>query len=349
MNGKIVDLIEKLNLEHRLSSEEYQYLLENKNEEAAAVLKEKSIRWRKEVYGTQIYIRGLIEYSNICKNDCYYCGIRRSNRKLNRFRLSLEDILSCCEKGYDLGFRTFVLQGGEDDYFTDDRMCEIVSDISSRYPDCAITLSMGERSLESYQHLYEAGATRYLLRHETACEEHYRRLHPEEMSYNNRMTCLENLKKIGYQVGCGFMVGSPFQSFESMSKDLTFIQDFQPDMCGIGPFIPQKDTPFGKEKMGTLDMTCYLLSIIRLIKPNILLPATTALGTIHPKGRNLGILAGANVIMPNLSPENTRKDYALYDNKLNTGLEDSNQISELKEEMKKIGYDIVIDRGDIRN
>ncbi len=344
----MIDLINKLEKEKSLSLAEYEYLIENRNEEYAVILAEKAVKARKEIYGNNIYIRGLIEISNICKNDCYYCGIRRGNKSCERYRLSKEQILSCCDEGYSLGFRTFVLQGGEDAYFSDDVMCDIISEIKRRYPECAVTLSLGERSFESYKRLYDAGADRYLLRHETADKEHYGRLHPRKLSFENRMECLENLKKIGFQTGCGFMVESPYQTAKTLAMDLKFIEEFKPEMCGIGPFIPHKDTIFKSEKSGSLGLTCYLLSIIRLISPNILLPATTALGTIDPMGREKGILAGANVVMPNLSPSDAKSKYMLYDNKLSDGAESAKGRAELEKRMRNIGYQIVTDKGDIK-
>ncbi len=300
------------------------------------------------VYGREVYIRGLIEFTNYCGNDCLYCGIRRSNRNAERYRLTREQIMSCCEQGYELGFRTFVLQGGEDAYFTDERVCDIVSEIKRGYPDCAVTLSIGEKRRESYQAFFDAGADRYLLRHETANEEHYGRLHPPELSCADRKRCLWDLKEIGYQVGCGFMVGSPFQTLENIYEDLIFIKALEPHMVGIGPFIPQKDTPFGNMAAGTLDMTLRLLSIIRLMNPRVLLPATTALGTIDPRGRELGVMSGANVVMPNLSPVNVRDKYALYDNKICTGDEAAECKSCLSRRMESIGYKVVTARGDYK-
>ncbi len=341
-------LIEKLSREHRLTTQEYAYLIRHRTPEAAAQLAAAADTARKAVYGNAVYIRGLIEISNICKNDCLYCGIRRSNRNCQRYRLTPEEILECCEEGYRLGFRTFVMQGGEDCYYSDTLLCELLQTIKGKYPDCAVTLSLGERSRESYQALFDAGADRYLLRHETADQEHYEKLHPADMSFSNRMNCLRDLKEIGYQVGCGFMVGSPHQTADTLAKDLKFIEEFQPHMCGIGPFIPQKDTPFGQKTAGTLELTTYLLSIIRLIRPNILLPSTTALGTIHPTGREMGILAGANVVMPNLSPSAVRKKYTLYDNKVSDGDESAQRVNSLKQRMSAIGYEIVTDRGDIK-
>ncbi|MBE6795549.1 MAG: [FeFe] hydrogenase H-cluster radical SAM maturase HydE [Ruminococcaceae bacterium] len=346
--NNILKLIDKLEREHSLSLAEYEFLLENRNEETTEYLRKKAENIRKSIYGNAVFIRGLIEISNICKNDCFYCGIRKSNTLCQRYRLTPDEILSCAENGYKLGFRTFVLQGGEDGFFTDKVLCDIVKKIKALFPDCAITLSMGERSEESYRLLKKAGADRYLLRHEAINEELYSRLHPEKMLLKTRINCLQTLKKLGFQTGCGFMVGAPFQNNRHIAEDLKFIEEFQPEMCGIGPFVPHKDTPFGEYPGGSAELTCFLLSIIRLIKPNILLPSTTALGTIHPEGRELGILSGANVVMPNLSPENARKKYALYNNKLNTGAENAFHITQLKNKIEKIGYEIVTDRGDIR-
>lgn len=348
MNEPLFLLIEKLKIEKKLSLEEYGFLLENRTEEAAELLKEYAVEVRKSIYGNKVFIRGLIEISNICKNDCLYCGIRKSNAGGQRYRLTPEEILACCKEGYKLGFRTFVLQGGEDGYYTDELLSRLTGTIKNNYSDCAVTLSLGERSRDSYQKLFDAGADRYLLRHETADATHYGMLHPQDLSYENRMRCLRDLKDIGYQTGCGFMVCSPYQTVEHLAKDLKFIEEFQPDMCGIGPFIPAKNTPFEGEKAGTLDLTCYLLSIIRLIKPNILLPSTTALGTIDPYGREKGILSGANVVMPNLSPTSVRKKYMLYDDKVSDGAESAQSKRTLIEKMNSIGYEIVTDRGDIK-
>lgn len=341
-------LIDRLAAEHALSLTEYQTLIENRTPELAEYLAGLASAQRKAVYGNTVYIRGLIEISNICKNDCLYCGIRRSNHNCQRYRLSPEEILECCDEGYTLGFRTFVLQGGEDGWFTDQRLCSLLRQIKGRHPDCAVTLSLGERSKESYQALFDAGADRYLLRHETADKAHYGKLHPAEMSFENRMACLRNLKDIGYQVGAGFMVGSPHQTAGSLAKDLKFIEEFRPQMVGIGPFIPQHDTPFGGETAGSVELTVYLLSILRLIHPSVLLPATTALGTMDPLGREKGILAGANVVMPNLSPASVRKKYALYDNKVSDGAESAQCVAELQARMARIGYQVVTDRGDYK-
>lgn len=348
MSSFLVQLINRLASGNKLSIDEYEFLIANRTPLAAKLLAKYAVTARKKVYGTSVFIRGLIEISNICRNDCFYCGIRKSNNLCSRYRLSSKDIISCCEEGYNLGFRTFVLQGGEDEYYNDDRLCEIVNTIKTKHSDCAVTLSLGERSTESYQRLFRAGADRYLLRHETADPEHYAVLHPTDLSFENRMRCLHNLKDIGYQVGCGFMVGSPGQTSSHLAKDLNFIQNFKPHMCGIGPFIPHKNTPFSGEIAGTLELTCYLLSIIRLICPNILLPATTALGSIDQFGREKGILAGANVVMPNLSPSSVRKKYSLYDNKVVDGAESAQSREVLSERMKSIGYKIVVDRGDAK-
>ena len=300
------------------------------------------------VYGKQVFLRGLIEISSHCKNDCLYCGLRRGNRTAVRYRLSEEQIYQCCDTGHRLGFRTFVMQGGEDGWFDDERMCRIVSTVRRRFPDCAITLSLGERSRESYQALFDAGADRYLLRHETASPEHYARLHPAEMSWQHRMDCLRALKEIGYQVGCGFMVGSPFQTVDTLLADLQFIRSFQPHMVGIGPFISAHDTPFAGEPNGRVSHTLRLLAIIRLLHPHVLLPATTALGTLHPQGREQGILFGANVVMPNLSPRDHRKAYAISVTKIGTGEESAECRACTEHRLLRIGYQPVVDRGDYR-
>jgi biotin synthase len=342
------ELIGRLARDHSLSLADYEALLQNRTPEGARLLAQKAVALREEIYGRDVFTRGLIEISNVCKNDCYYCGIRKSNRQCDRYRLTPQEILDCCAEGYDLGFRTFVLQGGEDGYYSDDLLVPLLEEIKRRWPGCAITLSLGERSRSSYQRLFDAGADRYLLRHETADQAHYESLHPQAMSFQNRMNCLRELREIGYQVGCGFMVGSPGQTEATLAKDLKFIETFRPDMCGIGPFLPQKDTPFRDEAPGSLELTCYLLSVIRLIYPPVLLPATTALGTIHPTGREQGIQAGANVVMPNLSPVSVRKKYALYDNKICTGEESAQCKGCLAGRMASVGCRIVTDKGDIR-
>lgn len=340
-------MFNKLYQDTQLTEAEYKELLElHTDKEIAEYGFELARKRQKETFGNEVYTRGLIEISNYCKNDCIYCGIRRSNQNAERYRLSEEEILSCCESGYALGFRTFVLQGGEDGYYTDDLLEDLLHKIKAAYPDCAITLSLGERSRESYERLYAAGADRYLLRHETANEAHYGKLHPAEMSLKNRKQCLYTLKEIGYQVGCGIMVGSPYQTIDNLVEDLTFMKALNPHMVGIGPFIPQKDTPFGEMEQGSLEMTLFLLAIIRLMLPKVLLPATTALGTIHSRGRELGILAGGNVVMPNLSPVKVRKKYALYDNKICTGEEAAECRGCLGNRMESIGYKLVVSRGD---
>ncbi len=345
----ILKIIEKLENERIATKAELVYLLENITDSEVEILRKKAQKTALERFGNKVYIRGLIEFSSICKNDCYYCGLRCSNKNAVRYRLTKEQILDCCKTGYSLGFRTFVLQGGEDPRFSDEVMCDIVRTIKGLYPDCAITLSLGEKSYESYKMLFEAGADRYLLRHETANDEHYSKLHPENMSLKTRKECLYNLKKVGFQTGAGFMVGSPYQTFETLAEDLLFIKELDPQMCGIGPFLPHKDTIFKDEKGGDVRLTLVLLSIIRLMCPNILLPATTALGTADGKGREKGILHGANVVMPNLSPTEHRKDYSLYDNKICTGDEAAECIKCLSGRMKSVGYEIVTDRGDFRN
>lgn len=348
MNNTLKALAEKLISLHSLSLDEYEYLVEHRTSESASFLAKAALRERQKIYGDEVFVRGLIEFTNYCKNDCLYCGIRRSNTSADRYRLTEDEILSCCAEGYKLGFRTFVLQGGEDPWFNDERMCAIVSKIKGAYPDCAVTLSIGERSYDSYLKLYRAGADRYLLRHETANREHYGRLHPSDMSFDERIRCLNDLRAIGYQVGCGFMVGSPYQTARTIAEDLKFVETFKPDMCGIGPFIPHHGTPFGTFEQGTVELTCYLLSILRLIHPPVLLPSTTALGTIDPLGREKGILSGANVVMPNLSPVTVRKKYDLYDNKICTGEEAAECRHCLERRIGSVGYRVVTSRGDIR-
>lgn len=348
MKNEFFNLIDRLEKDHSLTASEYRKLIDNCDSELMLYSAEKAIRACQKHYGNEIYIRGLIEISNYCKNDCYYCGIRKSNSNCSRYRLTKDEILGCCKEGYDLGFRSFVLQGGEDGHYTDEVMCQIIREIKENHPDCAVTLSLGERSYESYKVLYEAGADRYLLRHETASREHYEALHPKSLSFEKRMECLRNLKEIGYQVGCGFMVGSPWQTSEHLAKDLRFIEEFSPHMCGIGPFIRHEDTPFKDRQNGSVELTVFLLSLIRLIKPTILLPATTALGTLSTDGRERGILAGANVVMPNLSPLSVREKYMLYENKIATGQESAQCVSDLKERMKSIGYEVVTSRGDAK-
>ncbi len=342
----MTETITKLAKNHTLSKQEYISLINCNDKESLEYLRQKAEKQRQDIFGRDIYMRGLIEFTNYCKNDCLYCGIRRSNKNAQRYRLTKEEILDCCKNGYDLGFRTFVLQGGEDAYYTDDIIVETVREIKSQFPDCAVTLSIGEKPKESYKRYFDAGADRYLLRHETASAEHYSLLHPKDLSPENRMECLKNLKEIGFQTGCGFMVGSPFQTVENLAEDLIFIDKFKPHMVGIGPFIPHKDTPFRNEKSGTLEMTLKLLAIIRLILPKVMLPSTTALGTINPKGREMGILWGANVVMPNLSPTTVRKKYMLYDNKICTGDEAAECRFCMQKRMESIGYKVVVSRGD---
>ena len=332
------------------SKEEITFLLDNYSEEDGSYAASEARKLTDEIFGKKIFIRGIIEFTNVCRNDCYYCGLRCSNSKVERFRLSEEEILSCCRKGHQYGIRTFVLQGGEDPFYNDERMIKIVSDIRNEFPDSAITLSLGERSCESYEKLCRAGADRYLLRHETFNAEHYRKLHPEKMSRDNRIKCLSDLKKAGFQTGCGIMVGSPYQTSENIAEDLIFMREFKPQMIGIGPFIPQKDTPFGNMPAGSVKLTLFLLSIIRLMLPKVLLPATTALGTLGSEnktdGRISGLLCGANVIMPNLSPEVIREKYCIYDNKANVKDDMNTEFEKIREMLGKAGFEIVIGRGD---
>ena len=338
--------INKLSETSNLTDIELKELLENDflDEE----LYREADRVRKENYGTDVYIRGLIEFTNYCKNNCYYCGLRYENREIERYRLSKEDILNCCKEGYNLGFRTFVLQGGEDPFYTDEKLCDIISSIKNLYSDIAVTLSIGEKKDESYLAFKKAGADRYLLRHETANENHYSKLHPANMSLANRKNCLKTLKKLGYQIGSGFMVGSPFQTTENIIEDIRFLQELSPDMIGIGPYITHHNTPFKNQKNGDVKLTLKLISILRLMFPYALLPATTALGTLSPNGRELGLKVGANVVMPNLSPKNVRKKYEIYENKICTGEESAQCKRCLERRIESIGYKIIISKGDVK-
>ena len=341
-----IERIDLLNREHRLDEDQWEALFTHWTEAdldyAMTLAREIAV----SRFGKKIYFRGIVEFSNICKNDCYYCGIRCSNRNVSRYRLTPEDILSCCSEGYEAGFRTFVLQGGEDGWFNDERMCDIIKRIKELYPDCAVTLSLGERSRESYQKLFDAGADRYLLRHETADVGHYGILHPASMSIENRLRCLKDLKEIGYQTGCGIMVGSPGQTPASLAKDMVYMQEFNPQMVGVGPFLPNKDTPFKGEAAGSVKLTLLILALCRIMLPQVLMPSTTALGTVESEGRKLGVLAGCNVVMPNLSPTHVRAKYMLYNNKAGTDLTAQEGIAILRKQMEQIGYEVIIGRGD---
>ena len=337
-------IIDKLYCTQDATDEELSILIDTSEQE---YLFKRAMERRYEYYGKDVYIRGLIEFTNYCKNNCYYCGIRCDNKNATRYRLNEDEILDCAKTGYELGFRTFVLQGGEDGYFTDERICSIVSKIKQQYPDCAITLSVGEKPYESYKAFYKAGATRYLLRHETASQEHYSKLHPQNMSLKNRMECIKNLKRIGFQTGSGFMVGSPYQTLQNLVLDLRFLQEIQPDMIGIGPFLSHNDTPFASCENGSLKRCINLISILRLMFPYALIPSTTALGTIHPQGRVMGLMAGANVVMPNLSPSNVRKLYTLYNNKAYTGVEAAEGLTLLREQVASADLEIKVGRGDV--
>ena len=328
-----------------MSSNSVERLLTTSDPSAVDTLMADACRARDEVYGPKVFMRGLIEVTSHCRNNCLYCGLRRDMR-CTRYRLSKEQILGCCRTGHELGFRTFVMQGGEDAWFTDERVCDIVRSVKSEFPDCAITLSLGERGYESFARLRDAGADRSLLRHETANPDHYALLHPADMSFDHRMQCLRDLRRLGYQVGCGFMVGSPGQTLETLKQDLAFIDEFRPEMVGIGPFIPASGTPFEHEPAGSVELTLRLLAIIRVMHPRVLLPATSALGTMHPQGRERAIRAGANVVMPNLSPRDTRALYSIYNNKLATGSEAAESAADIRARMAAIGMQVPTERGD---
>ena len=339
-------LIDKLKEERRLTHDELVLMFERRNPEDAEYMRGLAQETAIASYGHDIYLRGLIEFTNYCRNDCYYCGIRRSNSNADRYRLTPEEILECCDTGYGFGFRTFVLQGGEDMTYRDEEFCALISEIKARYPECAITLSVGERSRETYEAYYKAGADRYLLRHETSSPEHYAMLHPSGLTIENRKRCLRDLKDIGFQIGAGFMVGSPYQTYDYLAEDFEYLRELDPHMIGIGPFIHHQDTPFRDMPDGSYELTLYCLSMLRLMFPDVLLPATTALGTIHPLGREEGIRHGANVIMPSLSPKNVRKKYMLYDGKICTGEEAAECHACLERRIESVGYRAVSARGD---
>ncbi len=346
MTSEILRLIEQLSEERSLSLSQYETLLAAGDAETRALLSEKALAARRRVYQDRVFVRGLIEISNICKNDCNYCGLRASNAALCRYRLSEEEILSAVRRGYAMGFRTFVLQGGEDAYFTDERLVGLLEQIKREFPDCAVTLSLGARSRESYAALRRAGADRYLLRHETANALHYAHLHPAPLTLKNRLRCLTDLKELGYQVGAGFLVGSPHQTLSHLAEDLKLIETLRPAMCGIGPFLPQKDTPFASFPAGDTELCCMLLSILRLMDPALLLPATTALASANESGRRRGLKSGANVLMPNLSPAVAKENYTLYDGKRSTGAEGAEGLALLEAELCEIGFTIDYSRGD---
>ena len=341
-------LIDILNKKKKLSFDEWKYLLENYTEDDRKYAENLAREITISNFSKKIFFRGIIEFTNVCKNDCYYCGIRKSNTCISRYRLAKSDILECARDGYENGFRTFVLQGGEDGFFKDEILCDIVSSLKSEFPDCAVTLSVGERSRESYINLYNAGADRYLIRHEAASSELYKKIHPSIMKHSERIRCLYDLKEIGYQTGCGFMVGVPYQTSADIAEDMVFMQTFKPHMVGIGPFIPHKDTPFGKYNAGSVSLTLMLISLTRIMLPKSLLPSTTALGTAESDGRQQGVLAGCNVVMPNLSPSSVRKKYMLYDNKIGTEFDAETGIKLLKKQMADIGYEVVCSRGDYK-
>jgi len=346
MNTLISDLINKLIGDNDLNAEETFLLLEGLDELGREMLYSAARKLCDKIYGRKVFMRGLVEFSNYCKNDCLYCGIRRSNAGAHRYRLTPETILECCSTGHSMGFRTFVLQSGEDEWWDENRMSALISDMRRSFPDSAITLSIGEKSRKTYQKYFNAGADRYLLRHETADECHYMKIHPSDMSWSRRMKCLNDLREIGFQVGAGCMVGSPFQKTEHLVKDLMFFKKFDPHMVGIGPFLPHSGTPFAKEPAGTVDRTLDMVAITRLLLPKVLLPATTALGTLTPDGREYALNAGANVVMPNLSPKAVRADYAIYDNKISTGEEAAENCAAINDRILHAGYEPEYGRGD---
>lgn len=339
------DLLKKVYQTNDLTKEEITDLLETMTPEDREILYSFALKTKQAYYGNKVYLRGLIEFSNICRQDCLYCGIRASNGKVERYRLTPEEILDCCDKGYQLGYRTFVLQSGEDLWYTEERFKALIHQIKRRYPETAVTLSIGERKVEIYQSLFAAGADRFLMRHETASKKLYQRLHPT-MRFEDRRACLSALKKIGYQVGAGFMVGLPGQTSTELAEDLRYLKELLPDMIGIGPFIPHSETPLGEEKGGTVEDTLVMVALARLLIPDSLIPATTALGTLHPQGREMALKAGANVVMPIITPTSVRKQYALYENKIcgDDHPEDCRYCVEQR--IQAVGFEVDLGRGD---
>ena len=344
----MMTLAQRLVCERTLTTEQFRALIELCDDLTLDYLRQEAVRTARGRFGFGIFVRGLIEISSFCRNNCYYCGLRRNNPSAERYRLTHEQIMECCEQGYNAGFRTFVMQGGEDGQLTDEWLENIITDIRHTYPDTAITLSLGERSRESYERLFAAGANRYLLRHEAADKELYNSLHPTEMSYENRITCIENLKAIGYQTGMGMMIGVKGQSIDSLVQDLQLLERLQPQMIGIGPFIPHHDTPLGENPAGDLRLTLLMLAIVRIMFPDALIPSTTALATLSSEGRKMGILSGANVVMPNLTPLSERRKYAIYENKASSGSEAVEGLQALERELNEIGYHIDYSRGDFQ-
>ena len=342
------ELVEHLARCHKLDATALGQLLRSAvaEDDVLQLLRDTAVRTARQQFGLGVYVRGLIELSSFCRCDCLYCGLRRSNRTAERYRLTSEEVMECCREGYALGFRTFVLQGGEDGTHTDAWLSELIGKMRTTYPDVAITLSLGERSEESYRILKEAGANRYLLRHEAANDELYASLHPSSRGLEHRLDCLRALKRCGYQTGMGMMIGVKGQTIDHIVEDLLLIERMQPEMVGIGPFLPHRATPLGEEPAGELRLTLATIAIVRLMLPHALLPSTTALATLTPRGRLEGILSGANVVMPNLSPSSVRAKYAIYENKASWGKEAAEGIAALNSELETIGYHIDFSRGD---
>lgn len=333
-------MIERLLKNKTLEDKEFEFLLTTTDETLVSQLKAEARKASLQNFGNIIFARGLIEISNICRNNCLYCGIRAGNTEAERYRLTQDEIIECCKTGAALGFETYVLQGGEDPIHTTEWVETLIKRIKTLYPEKAITLSLGERTESDYQRWFDAGADRYLLRHETADKAHYSKLHPDKMSFDNRIACLRTLKRIGYETGTGMMVGSPYQTTRNLIEDLRFIEALQPEMIGIGPFIHHNQTPFCNFADGSVETTLRLIAILRLMHPRANIPATTSLGTLSEEGRTLGIFAGANVVMPNLSPQKDRAKYSLYNNKIHTDLEAAESRKLLEKQLEDIGYQL---------
>ncbi|KAF0224587.1 MAG: biotin synthetase [Erysipelotrichaceae bacterium] len=342
----IMEMIDTLAKSHIISQGVCEYLLDHISMRELPYLMMKARELTDQIYGKEIFFRGLIEITNVCSQGCYYCGLQSGNNLVNRYRMSETAILSTVEEGYQLGFRSFVWQGGEDAGLTDEWLCSLIRKFRADYPDCVVTLSIGERSRASYQALYDSGLDRCLLRHESASKSLYEKLHPQWMSFDHRMQCLQDLKDIGYWVGAGFLINPPFQKNADLVEDLMFIQRFQPHMCGIGPFIPHPDTKFRDEEAGYGNQTAVMLALVRLIVPEVLLPATTALATVDALGRSKGLNSGGNVVMPNLTAPDIRKLYEIYAQKKNWGDEAAENVKRAIRDIEELGYIPALTRGD---
>lgn len=324
------DILLKAKTHHNLEKSEIIQLLNSDGNELFKTADEV----RQEFVGDEVHLRGLIEFTNICRQTCKYCGIRRENSKVNRYRLSKDEIISMARHGVRNGFKTLVMQGGEDSFFTKDLICEIIFEIKKM--DVALTLSLGERSFEDYKAFKDAGADRYLLRIETTDKELYKSVHPG-MSFENRKRCLYDLKSLGYETGTGCLIGLPGQTVESLADDILFFKELDADMVGVGPFIPHPETPFAKSSCGSFNLALKVMAITRLLLPNINIPATTAMETLSPNGRLIALQSGANVFMPNITEGVSPSKYEIYPDKSGINGAKNGIIGEINENLKVIG------------